>query len=324
MSWNPIPQLSFEVLRQKLVRENRIYTTLTARGLLFLGVVVVMVLTAATYNNNLIFILCFFMFAVFVLSMLQTHSNIKGVRLEFSGADDGFEGESQTFLFQLVCKRPRRKKLGLRIRTRSKDFETLRNASEEIAAGETVRPARIEVRAGKRGYHPVPEMVLETFWPLGLVRAWKVFRPHGEVIVYPRPLPAPPLQPVEFAHGEQDLGLRTSPEGDFGELKPYRTGESYHQIAWKHYARTGELFSKVHWGEEHSHYLIPWQPGGRNAEEYLRVMSGWVAQAVESGASFQMETPQHSIEPGRGWEHAKICWRALAAVNVNMSEKVSA
>ncbi|MBX3021289.1 MAG: DUF58 domain-containing protein [Bdellovibrionales bacterium] len=301
-----------EGVRRRLVRENRIYIMPSPRGFLFLGAVVVMILTAATYGNNLIFILAFILFALFVVSMLQTHYNLKGARLEFAGADEAFEGEPQSLLFHLTQKRSRLKR-GLEIRTRSKTFRTLSERREDILPEEQVKAARIEVLAWRRGVHALPEVILETYFPLGMFRAWKIFRPQGTLIVYPRPEGDVKLTSVHSEHGEEETGLRTTPDGDFGELKNYQVGESYHQIAWKHYARTGDLYSKVHWGAEHKHYDLKWSPG-RDPEQYLRQLSRWVMNALEEDASFELETPDSKVEPGRGMEQAKACWRALAAV----------
>lgn len=301
--------------RRRMVRENRIYILPSGRGALFLGVVVILILTAATYNNNLIYILAFFLFAMFVVSMLQTHYLLKGVRLVYVGAEEAFEGGPQELLFHLTQSRARWKR-GLEIRTRSKRFETLDNRRETIAPGEPFKPVRIQVRAWRRGVHPMPEMILESYFPLGLFRAWKVFRPVGELVVYPRPHGTVPLASrLEADPGEHEIGMSASPDGDFGELKPYRVGESYRQIAWKHYARTGELHTKQYWGSEQNHYRLPWAPPPRQScEDYLRQLSQWIRSALDEGASFELETPEGHLPPGQGEAHARLCWRALARV----------
>lgn len=303
-----------KLLSDKTVfKENSIYILPSGRGFMFLGLIIVLILTAATYNNNLIFILAFFLFSIFFVSMLQTHYNMKGVRLIYVGCEETFQGDSMSLLFHLIQKRARLKK-ALRIRVRSKKFTTLRGAYEELRPHEAVRAARVEVLAWKRGRHPVPEIVVETFYPLGVFRAWKIFRPQGEIVIYPRAANPRPLESSFSELGENEQGLRNTPDGDFGELKNYLPGESYHQIAWKHYARTGELYTKVHWGSEHRHYVIPWAPGKEGIEKYLEQMSGWIKQATDENASFEMETENVKIEPGQGYEHARQCWRALAEV----------
>ncbi len=300
-------------LRDKVIRQNQIYIVPSGKGFLFLGLVVVMILTAATYNNNLIFILSFFLFSAFFVSMLQTHYNLKGVRLRFVGSEEAFEGDSLALLFHIEQSRPRWKK-GLEIRTRSKRFKTLSKNYEEVLPSEGFKATRVEILAWKRGEFDIPEMVLETYIPLGLFRAWKIFRPQGKVLIYPKPVPGHALSPVSFDQGEEEMGLRNSPDGDFGELKTYLPGESYHQIAWKHYARTNELYTKVHWGAEHRHYVIPWIGRASELEKNLSQMSAWIKSASDENASFEMETSTSKIEPGRGLEHAKLCWRTLALV----------
>ena len=304
-----------ETLRQKMVRQNRIYIMPSGRGVLFLAVIIVMILTAATYANNLIFILSFFMFAAFVVSMVQTHYNMKGVRVEFLSAEDSFEGDPQIAMFQVEQKR-RRNKRALRVRTaRSRLFTTVHSEPVDLNNNESARAVRIDVVGHRRGRHRLPEIIVETYFPLGLFRAWKVFRfPKAELIVYPKPDISHSLAPSSFAQGEDQLGLRTSPEGDFGELKEYRSGESYHQIAWKQYARTGDLYSKVHWGDEHKHYVIPWPKDPQDLERKLSRISGWIKRAVDENASFEMEIESAKIPVGEGLEHAKLCWRALAEV----------
>lgn len=306
--------MNLEKLRRKMIRQNRIYIMPSLRGFLFLCAIVVLILTAATYNNNLIFILGFFMFSVFVVSMLQTHYNIKGVRLEFASAEEGFARDPLSVTLTLTQKRAKWKR-GLEIRTWSKRIVALSKGRVDLAPTENSKMVSILVRVPDRGMYELPPVILETYYPLGLFRAWKVFRFDATLTVYPRPDIGRVLAPRSFESGQEDLGLRTSPEGDFGELKAYLQGESYHQIAWKHYARTGDLYSKVHWGEDHKHYVIPWQVSGRDQNEIegaLKKMSGWIKKALEENASFEMETPTMRIDPGSGIEQARKCWRQLA------------
>ncbi len=298
----------------KWIRENRIYIMPTGNGSLYLAGIVVLILTASTYNNNLIFILAFFLFAVFFVSMLQTHYNLKGVRLQYISAEESFSGDAIGINVYVEKKRARTKK-GLSVRSSSKTFVTRKPARVELRASDQLTPARFEVTAWKRGLHKVPTLIIETQYPLGLFRAWKVFRPKAELIVYPQPNSDSHIQPRSYDRGEQEQGIHLSPEGDFGELKPYLPGESYHQIAWKHYARTGALYSKTHWGAEDRHYVIPWSaPNPGQLEKYLESMSAWVKKAQDENASFEMDTPLASIQPGRGIDHARVCWRALAMV----------
>jgi uncharacterized protein (DUF58 family) len=305
-----------EQLRRRFVRENRIYIMPSASGVLFLVMVLVFVLTAATYNNNLIFLLAFFQFSFFVVSMLQTHYNMKDVRLIFISAEETFADQPMALLFHIEKTRARSKH-SLVIRSQVKNWPTLQPGRADMRPEDKIVTAKVEVKAWTRGQHQIPRVILETQYPLGLFRAWKEFWPQGQVIVYPKSEGSLPLAMEADMHGEEELGLRNSPEGDFGELKNYAAGESYHQIAWKAYARTGQLYTKVLWGSEHKHFRIPWQQKfGSAQEQYLAQMSRWIQEAVEQGASFEMQLPDEEMPPGQGESHARLCWRALAKVKV--------
>jgi uncharacterized protein (DUF58 family) len=300
-------------LRRRMVRENHIFIMPSTRGTLFLGLVFVIIMVAATYNNNLIFILGFSLFAVFVVCMLQTHYNLKGVRIRFVSAEEGFEGHEIFLAFDLTQKRSRWKR-ALELRARSRQWKTVIADRQHLLPNEQSKPVRFAVLAHKRGVHPLPEIVLETYYPLGLFRAWKVFRPKGQLTVYPRPSGEIELQPRTLAAGLREQGMRAASEGDMGELRIYREGDSYHQIAWKHYARTGKLHSRVNWGGDERYYVIPWQPGKQELEEYLRQMSAWVERALFEQSQFEMHLPEGSVGMGHGQDHARACWRLLARV----------
>lgn len=273
--------------------------------------IVVMILTAATYNNNLIYLLAFSLFSILIVSMLQTHYNIRGVRLSVLQAADAFEGDHLNVLFQLEQARARDKR-GLIIRSVDKSWPSANPVRETLLAQEPNKIVRGVIVAARRGVHQLPPFFVETTYPLGLFCAWKIFRPTSEVVVFPRPEGNRPLQAARHVEGEHDFGLRGSPEGDFGELKRYQVGESYHQIAWKHFAKRGVLYSKVHWGEDHKHYHIHWDRADADFEVYLRQLSAWIKLAVDEGATFALDLPDSQIGAGFGPTHAQTCWNALA------------
>ena len=281
----------------------------TGRGLTFLTLIVVQILTAATYNNNLIFILAFFLFALFVVSMLQTNDNLRDVDLTYAGALGAFAGEPVTLAFQ-VSHRRGRDVPGLVVRLRKDALQTLEEGRTDLLAVDPAVTVRVECLSHRRGVFALGDVILESRAPHGLFRAWIVNRPPGEVVIYPRPVGDATLEPRLSAGGESEVtGQADSPEGDFGELKPYRPGESHGQIAWKHFARTGELYQKTHWGAARPHYVIPWRGDG---EAELSQVSRWIERALEQGASF--EIPARNLGPGAGDDFAHACWRDLARV----------
>ncbi len=303
-------------MRRQRLKQSRIFILPSARGMVFLAAIVVLILAAATYSNNLIFILGFFLFGVFFISMVQTQFNLQGVVTKFVSAEEGFAGDGLTLLFQMSQKSPRVHR-ALRLRSLSRKWKTLAVGREDLEADESQRPMRITMLAWRRGVHPIPELAFESYYPLGLFRAWTVLRPEGTLTVYPRPKGIRILEPLNCEYGgEQAVGFGASPDGDFGELKPYKVGESYHQIAWKHYARSGQLLSKVHWGDVHKRYHMELTTNSVKKESELSQVSAWVQQALNENATFSMDLPEEAIGSGGGTEHAQLCWRTLAQVKI--------
>ena len=298
-------------LRRRRLRKPRIYIVPSGYGMVFLTVILIFVTVGATYNNNLIFILAFLLFSIFVVSMLETHINMKSILLTFNSAEETFVGEPLALLFYLTHdgKRTRRQ---ITVRCANKSWGEFPAERVDLRSNEVRQPVKLTVQVRERGAHDLPAVVVETFFPLGLFRAWQYLKVDGQILAYPRPEGLRLLTPIETSAGQEELGLSQSPEGDFGELRNHREGESYHQVAWKHYARTNQLYSKIHWGSDHRHYHIPWDPRGLELERYLQQMSRWVQLAADEGASFAMDLPRFVIESGEGVDQARICWRALA------------
>jgi uncharacterized protein (DUF58 family) len=305
----------FKKLRRRRIRKPRIYIMPSGYGVVFLTIDLVFVMVGATYNNNLIFILAFLLFSIFVVSMLETHINMKSIKLKFKSAEETFVGEPMALFFQITQdgKRTRRQII---VRCANKSWGEFPPERVDLRSDEPTQPVKLTIQVRERGAHEIPAIIVETYFPMGLFRAWQYFRVPGEFVAYPRPEGLRVLTPRETRSGQEELGVSQSPDGDFGELRSHRVGESYHQIAWKHYARTGHLYSKVHWGSDRRHYDIPWDPRGLELESYLRQMSRWVQAATLENASFSMNLPSLEIESGEGQDQARICWRALARFKV--------
>ncbi|MES2965054.1 MAG: hypothetical protein V4760_14305, partial [Bdellovibrionota bacterium] len=61
-------------------RKNRVYILPTGFGLVFIAGALVMILVGATYQNNLVNLLAFFMLSLVFIGMIQTHNNLKDVK----------------------------------------------------------------------------------------------------------------------------------------------------------------------------------------------------------------------------------------------------
>ena len=303
----------FAKARRKLERERRLYIVPTTWGLLFLSTVVVMILTAATYANNLIFLLAFFLFALFVISMLQTHDNLRGVEIEPQAGAEAFAGEPFDLGYTL-SRADGRAASDLRVRPRSKLMRTLEDGRADLAGDGAGARAVVRAVIDRRGVYALPEVSLETRFPHHMFRAWTVLRPAGEVLIFPPKRGAREL-PVTGWRGGPAAALNgaVTAEGDFGELVPHRAGDAFSRIAWKHYARTRQLMRATYWGAARPHYRIDGRAG---TEAELEQVSRWIEVARERNASFEVHGLDRELGPGEGDDLARASWRALARAKV--------
>ncbi|GAB4193599.1 MAG: hypothetical protein Kow00105_07760 [Phycisphaeraceae bacterium] len=99
----------------------------------------------------------------------------------------------------------------------------------------------------RRGLLRFEHVVIHTGFPFGILRKIVGFDQNNEVLIHP------PLQPLNrqavLSLASHDIGLgkhadRGGGQEDFFGLRPYRPGDSYKLIDWKHSARGNNLVSR--------------------------------------------------------------------------------
>ena len=81
---------------QTLLRK-RVYIFLTRYGLIFTINLIVMLLGAVNYNNSLAYALTFLLAGLFMVSMLHTYNNLKGLIISSSPSEPVFAGQQASF-----------------------------------------------------------------------------------------------------------------------------------------------------------------------------------------------------------------------------------
>src|SRR3546814_9754596 len=95
----------------------------------------------------------------------------------------------------------------------------------------------------RRGRIALDRFGIRTLFPFELFRAWAWLHMDLQGLVYPSPadnVPEPP--PTQSAHGHRQYDARG--EEDFAGFRQFHDGDSPRHVAWKAYARSGELLSK--------------------------------------------------------------------------------
>jgi uncharacterized protein (DUF58 family) len=102
-------------------------------------------------------------------------------------------------------------------------------------------------------------------------------------------------------------------EDDFAGLKDYHPGDPPRHIAWKAYARAGELLVKEFSGEAEATPVFSLDDApGSDLEARLSVLARWVVDAHARGLAFGLRLPGEDIAPEPGDAQRRRCLGALA------------
>lgn len=286
---------------------RRIFVLPTAFGIAFATTLVTMLVGSMNYALSLGYALTFLLCGVGIVSMHHAFRNLAGLRLRALRIDDAHAGQ-QARVIAVFDNRAARRRIALRLRC-----EAASAAPFSLAAGQA-QCVELAVPAARRGWLRIDRFVLETRFPLGLVRAWSVLSPPARCLVYPAlETPAPPL-PVAHDSGTHDHGTRGGSE-DFAGLREYREGDAQRHIAWRLAARNeAELHTKLFHGGSDARLVLDWSsiPAGVDTERRLSRLASWVLAAERAGMRYGLRLPDVRIETGRGAAHRERCLRALA------------
>lgn len=274
-------------------------------GLAFLLLVVVLILAAINYQNSLIFGLAFLLASLFAVTIGHTFRNLAGLEIEGAGVDPVFCGEHALFRIR-IARRGSRHHHAVRIGWPGEAPQVL------DLDDETELRVRVPAAADRRGWLDPGRLRVETGWPLGILRAWTWIDLDQRALVYPRPLAGAPPEQGATGSGDSDLVLRGGSD-DFLGLREYRPGDPLKHIAWKSWARDGELMVKEFGGHADRRILLDWDAlAGVDTETRLSMLCGWVLELEAAGDAWGLRLPDAELEPGRGDGHRDVALRMLA------------
>ena len=286
------------------LRRGRIYILPTGLGAAFGLMLFAMLLGSLNYGNNLGLGLTFLLAALGVVAMHACHRNLEALIVRAASTEPPYAGGDA--VFRIALANPGR---------------APRCDLEAVAPGRADPPASItaggeadiamRVPTRRRGSIVLQRIEIATRFPYGLFRAWAVLHPDLACLVYPRPAedaPPPPRAP-----GLAGSGVARRGEDDFAGLKDYHPGDPPRHIAWKAYARAGELLIKEFSGDAEAMPLFDLDdaPGG-DLEARLSVLARWIVDAHARGQTFGLRLPGDEIPPQPGDAQRRRCLAAIA------------
>ena len=154
-----------------------------------------LLLASINYQLNLGYVLTFLLAGSGVVSMHVTHGTLRGLTLHLRPVAPAFAGDPA--LLDIVLTSPGTPRFGIGLRLLDAPGATL--AWTDVPGGGQAT-AHVSFVPAARGLHEVPTLSAETRFPLGLFRAWTVWRPAARCWSIRAP-------------GEQRAGAAPAPAG---------------------------------------------------------------------------------------------------------------
>jgi len=288
---------------------RRIFILPTMAGLGFVCLIVLLLLIAFIYNNNLAYLLAFLLASIFFITILHSFKTLAGLMIKQGQAQAVFAGEAASF--EIIINNPQTiDRFNLKAKLDSEvDFLLKPQERKRITLYSVTN---------NRGWHQMGTVTLSSTYPLGLFRTWSPVRFLAKSLVYPKP------NTVELPFPADDTGqnqlLKSQPvkqgRDDFDGIKQYQQGDPVKHIHWKAFAKGQGLFSKQYSGENSASLWLNYQQTpGHNVEERLSQLCRWVLDAEKAGLIYGFKIPGVKLEPSHGLDHYHNCLKALALFN---------
>ena len=163
---------------------------------MFALTLLVLLIASINYQLNLGYVLTFLLAGSGVVSMHITHGTLRGLTLHLRPVAPAFAGDPA--VLDIVMTSPGTRALRHRPAPARR---ARRHAGLDRCARRAARRRRTSASCPpRRGLRDVPTLSAETRFPLGLFRAWTVWRPAAQLLVYPAAesdAPPPPGGPAD-------------------------------------------------------------------------------------------------------------------------------
>lgn len=285
------------------LNQRRVFILPSLRGMGFVLLIVLVLLIAFVYNNNLAYMLGFLLASIFFVTILHSYKSLAGLVVSAGHNQPLFANNPAAFNF-FVHNPDHQERLAIDIHLQ--ETRTISLAPQQTLSVIMYKSAK------QRGWLSSGTLTLSSGFPFGLFRAWSPLRFDSKVLIYPHPAQTElPFPNTDAGQGQQGQHNRSG--DDFFGLKSYQTGDSIRQIHWKSYAKGRGLHSKQYAGSSSVELWLDYDSTpGSQIEERLSQLCRWLIEAERSGIRYGLVLPGLKLAPDSGITHFEHCLRALA------------
>ena len=291
--------------REVTLDQKRIFIFPNRVGLFFGVCLVVMLLTAVNFQNNLSYALTFLLTTLFIVAILHTYANLSALTIRAVRAQSAFSGQQSEFRVALSRGR-KRQHFALHTQWLGSS-EALVNILDDdpVEVG-------LHLAVGERGWYSPGRLLIESSYPVGLLRCWTWVDLDLHALVYPRPQACPEL-PGLASERPDGASEPVSGDDDFHAIRDYQRGDTLRHVHWKALAKGQGLQSKQYTAYADRSLWLDWDAlAGFGVEERLSRLCYWVLEYESRGEEYGLKLPDQVIEPGLGSRHQEQVLKALA------------
>ena len=288
---------------------RHVYILPTRMGGLFGALLAVLLLASVSYQSNLSYLLTFLLASIAASAMFMTSGVLRGLRLHWPPPQAGFAQQPWVVKMVLAAETKRdRYAIGVRWYDASDEQSTWVDVLGQ-------QPSEVELlwTPEQRGWQNLPWVVVHTRFPLGIFRAWSVWRLASPAMVYPAPEVGDVPWPASGSDAAGQGGL--SRRGDEPDgVRSYRRGDPLKWVLWKRMAKSDQLLSREAESVSGQRVWFDYaQTQLSDPEARLSRLTAWVLRADAVGVSYGLRLPgQAPIEPATGIAHRQRCLQQLA------------
>lgn len=290
-----------------LNRKN-LYTFPNLSGAMYLLTTLVIWMLGTNYQNNLILALAYLMVSVFVVAILHSFANLAGVTVKFIEGKPAFAGEPAAFVLELSSVH----KYGcdhLELRWPGSGTQTLTlNPNEPLRV-------TLHVPARERGYLRPGRLLVQSRFPLGIIRCWSWLNLDAAALIYPSPVACEEPR-HQASSGSEEGGSSQRGGDDFSGLRDYQAGDPIKHIAWKQYAQEKGLLTKEYEAYFSAEKWLDWHSLNLPQELRLSGLCYWALEYERRQVPYGLALPSLTLAPDLGDFHRHNVLKALAEFNL--------
>lgn len=290
---------------QIVLRHRTIYVFPSKQGVALLLLVLLIWVLGTNYQNNIILGLAFFLLSLMLVSIIHAFKNLLGLTFSPETIQNAIVGEMAPFNIRI----------GSSYLTNHYGLLLTMDKTESVATDVIAGHAQIVnvgVTASHRGWLTLPRILLKSYFPFGLIRAWAYIDLDHRVLIFPQPIETA-LPPLGIGQGADGIYLSHQLGDEFQGFQTYQLGAPLARIAWKHYARGAGMYLKDYRALQSEHYWLDWDAlSSHDIELRLSHLSYWVNEFSSKNIEFGLRLPRFTLELGVGDSHRLQALTALA------------